>query len=95
MPFPGFPGEARPTVCSPPHSLACIQDGECPCLSIMTMAAVATFLLFSDRRPAPRLYQELVSFTVIAAFLLFIYIFGSGWKAGGSTRTHWRWEQPR
>jgi amino acid transporter len=55
-----------------------------PHLSILVMAGVATVLLIAyqigDTLRAA--YQTLVSMMVIAGFLPFLYIFGSGWKAG-------------
>jgi len=55
-----------------------------PYVSLLVLGAVASVLLIAiqvgDTMRAA--YQELVSLMVITGFLPYIYIFGSGWKAG-------------
>ena len=55
-----------------------------PHISILTFGAVASFLLaimqLGDTVRAA--YQELVSLTVIAGFLPYLYMFAAAWKAG-------------
>ena len=55
-----------------------------PHFSILTLAAVSSFLLlamqFGDTMRAA--YQELVSLMIIAGFLPYLYIFGSSWRLG-------------
>jgi amino acid transporter len=55
-----------------------------PHVSILTLAAVSSFLLlamqFGDSMRAA--YQELVSLMIIAGFLPYLYIFGSSWRLG-------------
>jgi glutamate:GABA antiporter len=55
-----------------------------PYLSILALGAVATFLLvvFQIGDTMRAAYDELVSLMVITGFLPYLYIFGSGWKAG-------------
>jgi amino acid transporter len=55
-----------------------------PHLSILTFGAVASFLLliFQLGDSLRAAYQEMVSMMVITGFLPYLYIFGSGWKAG-------------
>jgi amino acid transporter len=55
-----------------------------PHLSILTFGAVASFLLliFQLGDSLRAAYQEMVSMMVITGFLPYVYIFGSGWKAG-------------
>jgi APA family basic amino acid/polyamine antiporter len=55
-----------------------------PHVSILTLAAVSSFLLLAmqlgDSMRAA--YQELVSLMIIAGFLPYLYIFGSSWRLG-------------
>ena len=55
-----------------------------PHLSILSLAAVACFLLvtFQIGDTMRAAFQELVSLMVITGFLPYLYIFGSAWKAG-------------
>ena len=55
-----------------------------PHLSIVTFGLVASFLLliFQLGDSLRAAYQEMVSMMVITGFLPYLYIFGSGWKAG-------------
>ena len=55
-----------------------------PHISILTFGAVSSFLLliFQLGDSLRAAYQELVSMMVITGFLPYVYIFGSGWKAG-------------
>lgn len=55
-----------------------------PYLSILALGGVATFLLvvFQIGDTMRAAYDELVSLMVITGFLPYLYIFGSGWKAG-------------
>jgi APA family basic amino acid/polyamine antiporter len=55
-----------------------------PHVSILTLAAISSFLLLAmqlgDSMRAA--YQELVSLMIIAGFLPYLYIFGSSWRLG-------------
>jgi amino acid transporter len=55
-----------------------------PYISILALGAVATVLLlvFQIGDSLRAAYDELVSLMVITGFLPYLYIFGSGWKAG-------------
>jgi APA family basic amino acid/polyamine antiporter len=55
-----------------------------PHVSILTFGAVASGLLlvFQLGDSLRAAYQEMVSLMVITGFLPYLYIFGSGWKAG-------------